>query len=141
MAANPCAQCGAHKAHPVHSKMHPQYHPHESSRTAWGDKPKSAVNARSAKTEAYYADVRRDAVGDAQGKPCEAVVDGVCVGYRTVARDIHEIVSRSQAGSLEAAVALGTMIVCRACHDWITEHPVEAGRLGLRRRRPNKQKE
>lgn len=47
--------------------------------------------------------------------------------------DVHEILARSAGGSiLDPANVLA---VCRACHDWIGDHPREALALGLRRSR------
>jgi hypothetical protein len=45
--------------------------------------------------------------------------------------DIHHILSRSQGGPLldEANV----LVVCRWCHIWIEEHPLEAIARGFKR--------
>lgn len=57
---------------------------------------------------------------------CWAVIEGVCTGY---AVDVHEIVTRARGGSITDPANCRT--VCRACHDWITDHPTEAAALGL----------
>lgn len=49
------------------------------------------------------------------------------------ADDLHEIVSRARGGSIvdpENVVPL-----CREHHRWVTEHPLEAEKLGLSRRK------
>jgi hypothetical protein len=99
------------------------------------DKKRKPINARSEKMEDYYEEVRRPAVEAIQGTPCEArISDEVPVVWKCdgIAVDIHEIVSRRQAGNLPLAVELGTMNVCRRCHNWITEHPKEAHEMGYR---------
>lgn len=91
--------------------------------------------AHSPKQQDYYDSVRIPDVEAIQGKPCEARVSDFielpvsqrCTGS---AVDIHEIVRRSQAGSLQVAVELGVMAVCRRCHNFITTHPREARDLG-----------
>jgi hypothetical protein len=99
------------------------------------DKKRKPINQRSEKMETYYEEVRRPAVAAIQGTPCEArISDEIPVVWKCdgIAVDIHEIVSRRQAGSLPLAVELGTMNVCRRCHNWITEHPKEAHEMGYR---------
>ena len=79
---------------------------------------------------------------------CDAVVgDGAChnrggnpLYWRNRAVDVHETLNRSQGGALipedlPADVDPSThfKVVCRSCHDWITEHPRLAHALGLHR--------
>ena len=98
-------------------------------------KRREQMAAHSDKQQRYYDDVRIPAVEAIQGTRCEARVSdliGVSARYLCtgVAVDIHEIVRRSQAGSLQSAVALGVMRVCRACHAFISENPRIARDLG-----------
>jgi 5-methylcytosine-specific restriction endonuclease McrA len=60
---------------------------------------------------------------------CQANLE-CCTGG---ACDVHEILARSAGGSIlddENVLAL-----CRACHDWIGNHPKEALAKGLRKSR------
>lgn len=131
-AGYPCAKCGRSVNALIHMRRTPGYHEYE---PPFVEKKRRPLNPRSEKMEEYYETVRRPAVAAIQGAPCEARVSDFvdvkweCDGY---AVDIHEIVSRSQAGSLPLAVELGTMNVCRKCHNWITEHPREARDMGFR---------
>lgn len=125
-----CAREGC--ARPQHHAVHsPSEWEHDFEKPVV-EKKRRPIAAHSPKMQQYYDEVRIPAVIEAQGKPCEAALRG-CTGYSV---DIHEIVSRKQAGSLPLAVELGTLKVCRNCHDWITNHPREARDLGysLRRR-------
>ena len=50
-----------------------------------------------------------------------------CLG---ISVDVHEVLARSAGGSI---LDLSNCItVCRSCHDWIGDHPIEAVALGLR---------
>jgi len=44
-------------------------------------------------------------------------------------QDIHEVVRRSQGGSILDPANLRAL--CRRCHAWVTEHPKEAEEEGL----------
>ena len=51
------------------------------------------------------------------------------------ADDLHEIVSRARGGSItDPANLIG---LCRTHHQWVTEHPIEAEKLGLSKRKEN----
>jgi 5-methylcytosine-specific restriction protein A len=43
-------------------------------------------------------------------------------------QDIHELKSRARGGSILDIENL--VAICRPCHNWITEHPVEAAQQG-----------
>jgi hypothetical protein len=45
------------------------------------------------------------------------------------ATDVHEILPRGRGGSIKEPTNL--LRVCRLCHEWIHEHPADAGVLGL----------
>lgn len=64
----------------------------------------------------------RPQVIDRAGGLCE--IDG-CSNLGT---DMHEILTRARGGS--ATDPVNILLVCRACHRWIHEHPAEALRLG-----------
>ena len=51
------------------------------------------------------------------------------------ADDAHEIVSRARGGSIMDPVNL--LPLCREHHRWVTEHPIEAEKLGLSKRKEN----
>lgn len=91
----------------------------------------AGLQPRSAAMSDYYSNSRVPEVEEAQGQPCGAAIAGVCRGKETPERDIHERVRRSAAGGLVQAAALGTVIVCRACHEYISTHPIQARALGL----------
>lgn len=128
------AGCGLVKNAGVHGGSAYE-HDFEDPRPRWQGKKRKSINPRSEKMQDYYDNVRIPAVEAIQGTPCEArISDQIPVVWECdgAAVDIHEIVSRSQAGSLPLAVELGTMNVCRKCHDWITQHPREAKAMGFR---------
>lgn len=88
------------------------------------DKRRAAMPAR--------AECRQLVIDRARGR-CEA-----CPIVRPGARarqgvDVHEILTRARAGDAIAAITdpANCLFVCRPCHDWITEHPIEAEQLGL----------
>lgn len=90
---------------------------------------------RSKKKEAEYR-LRRPLVARLlEEKPwCEACVkfaehDGLTTYKRNRSSDIHEIVRRSQGGSILDKENL--MAVCRPCHTRIGNHPQLAFDLGL----------
>lgn len=117
-----CAECGKPQHHAVHSPTEWQ---HDFVKPVV-EKKRKPLAPHSPRMQQYYDEVRIPAVAAMQGKPCEAGLEG-CTRF---AVDIHEIVSRRQAGNLPLAVELGTMNLCRRCHDWITNHPREARNLG-----------
>jgi 5-methylcytosine-specific restriction endonuclease McrA len=93
---------------------------------------------RSKKKEAEYR-LRRPLVERLlQERPwCEACPvfashDEVAVYQRNPGRDVHEIVRRSQGGSILDEENL--MVVCRPCHQRIGNHPQLAFDLGLAKR-------
>lgn len=45
------------------------------------------------------------------------------------ASDLHELLTRARGGSIVDPANI--VHVCRTCHTWITEHPVDAAKLGL----------
>lgn len=51
------------------------------------------------------------------------------------ADDVHEIVSRARGGSITDPANL--LPLCRTHHRWVTEHPIEAEKLGLSKRKEN----
>ncbi len=62
-----------------------------------------------------------------RGPGCEARL----VGCDGLAVDCHEVLRRSQGGSLTDPANL--MLLCRSCHRWVTEHPTGAAAAGLAR--------
>ena len=61
---------------------------------------------------------------------CEGQIDGVCTHWSV---DIHEILARSAGGSILDEANLKAL--CRACHQWVGDHPLQALEMGLRRSR------
>jgi hypothetical protein len=61
---------------------------------------------------------------------CEGRVAGVCTGTAT---DVHEILLRSQGGSVTDPA--NCLDLCRACHSYAHAHPAIACELGLIQRR------
>lgn len=62
---------------------------------------------------------------------CEAVLPGTCTGW---AVDVHEKLRRSQGGKIVGGDPEDYLVVCRACHDWITINPAKAVEMGLAKR-------
>lgn len=54
-----------------------------------------------------------------------------CVRCGRPADDAHEVLSRAQGGSITDPENI--VPLCRSDHDWVTEHPIEARKEGLRR--------
>lgn len=88
--------------------------------------PRAPIAPQSAKRRAL-APKRRTFVAEVlTARPtCEAKLDG-CTGRST---DVHELCRRSQGADLLAADEV--LALCRRCHSWVTEHPVEAVERGL----------
>jgi len=96
------------------------------------------VRHRSKKKEAEYR-LRRPLVERLLGERpwCEACPvfaqhDGVFTYTRNQSVDVHELVRRSQGGSILEESNL--MCVCRKCHTRIGNHPALAFDLGLAKR-------
>lgn len=93
------------------------------------------IRPRSKKMEAKYIDRRVFVAKILSERPyCEAcpkfaAYDGLKTYHRMASKDVHEIVRRSQGGSIldEANV----LAVCRKCHDRIGREPRLAIELGL----------
>lgn len=90
---------------------------------------------RSKKTEAKYKERRALVERLLKARPrCQACAplaafQGRPVYLQRESQDIHEIVRRSQGGSILDENNL--LAVCRTCHTWITENPWDAAHLGL----------
>lgn len=50
-------------------------------------------------------------------------------GCPNEAVDPHEIKSRARGGSITDPANIA--LLCRPCHRWVTEHPLEAAEIGL----------
>lgn len=93
------------------------------------------LNHRSKKTKAIYEERRPLVERLLQERPfCEACPvfaqhDGRTTYVRRASVDIHELVRRSQGGSILEESNL--MAVCRECHRRIGDHPALAISLGL----------
>lgn len=96
------------------------------------------LNQRSAKTKKVYEERRPLVQRLLQERPvCEAcrvfaVHDGKVTYVSNASVDIHEIVRRSQGGSILEEDNL--MAVCRPCHRRIGDYPALAFSLGLAKR-------
>lgn len=93
------------------------------------------LRKRSAKMEAKYVERRKLVVKVLSERPtCEACPvfakhDGLKTYRLSLSTDVHELVRRSQGGSIldEANV----LAVCRKCHNRIGQYPALAFDLGL----------
>jgi 5-methylcytosine-specific restriction endonuclease McrA len=93
------------------------------------------VRRRSARQEALYEQRRPFVERILAERPlCEACPvfareDGAATYIRYPSCDVHELVRRSQGGSI--LDDRNVLAVCRRCHDTIGKRPAEAERLGL----------
>jgi 5-methylcytosine-specific restriction endonuclease McrA len=98
-------------------------------------KRKTRIRQRSKKMEAKYVDRREFVVKILSTRPyCEACPkfakhDGLTTYNRFPSRDVHELVRRSQGGSI--LDEQNVLAVCRKCHDRIGREPRLAFDLGL----------
>ena len=58
-----------------------------------------------------------------------------CVNCGAPAEDLHELLSRARGGSISDPA--NCVPICRPCHTYATEHPIEAEKLGLSKRKEN----
>lgn len=58
-----------------------------------------------------------------------------CVNCGAPAEDLHELLSRARGGSISDPT--NCVPICRPCHTYATEHPIEAEKLGLSKRKGN----
>jgi hypothetical protein len=92
---------------------------------AWFIPRRSRVQARKpAKVDKGSQSRARTLVHARSGGHCEANIAGWC---RTGATDWHHRKARSLGGRWDAS---NGMHLCRACHAWITEHPLGAAKRG-----------
>ena len=63
----------------------------------------------------------------AEHPQCQAAIADVCTGASV---DVHELLARSAGGSILDED--NCRCVCRQCHEWIGDHPIEATARGLR---------
>lgn len=84
------------------------------------------LKPRSAKRARLYATERRPLVAQllADQPPCQRCLSAP-------ACDVHEIQTRARGGSLTDRENLA--LLCRTCHTWVTEHPMQATEEGLMR--------
>jgi len=101
-------------------------------------KPRKKLRPRSAKQEKVY-EKRRPLVAKllserqwCEACPVFAAHDGVVTYRRRRSTDVHELVRRSQGGSILDEA--NCMTVCRPCHRRIGEYPQLAFDLGLAKR-------
>lgn len=96
------------------------------------------LKPRSKKMEAKYVDRRAFVVKILSERPyCEACPkfaahDGLKTYHRFGSRDVHELVRRSQGGSI--LDENNVLAVCRKCHERIGREPNLAFELGLAKR-------
>jgi len=98
-------------------------------------KQKTALAKRSKKTEEIYVERRKLVQRVLKERPlCEACkifakYDGKVTYNHHLSRDLHEIIRRSQGGSILDESNI--LAVCRPCHVRITANPELAFDLGL----------
>ena len=63
----------------------------------------------------------------AERPECQAVIANVCDGQSV---DVHELLARSAGGSIVDDANVRAL--CRPCHTWVGDHPLEALARGLR---------
>jgi len=86
-------------------------------------KPISPRSPKRIKEEAIYSTQRKIFLGE---RPmCEAHLPGICTNHST---DVHHKMGRI--GELLLNI-IYWLSVCRACHDWIENHPKEAREKGF----------
>jgi len=88
-------------------------------------KPLAPRSKKRAKQESEYINKRK--IFMEEHPMCQANISGLCTMHST---DVHHIKGRSGELLLEVSEWLS---VCRACHQWIETHPVEATALGFRK--------
>jgi len=99
---------------------------------------RTPLKKRSKKTEEIYVERRKFVVRILRERPlCQACVafakhDGKATYNQHLSRDVHEIVRRSQGGSI--LDEQNVLAVCRPCHYRITNNPQLAFELGLAKR-------
>lgn len=94
-------------------------------------KRSSRIAPRSLKRQRVMVERRRLVAELLEANPvCQALIRGVCQGR---AVDVHERLTRARARDANAAILdrANCCTVCRACHDWIGTHPVQAQAMGL----------
>lgn len=105
-------------------------------------KQKTPLAKRSKKTEEKYVDRRKLVQKILKERPlCEACKvfakhDGKVTYNHHLSRDLHEIIRRSQGGSILDESNI--LAVCRPCHVRITANPKLAFDLGLAKQSWNK---
>lgn len=87
-------------------------------------KPLATRSLKRAKQERTYSRLRKDFL--TTRSLCEANLQRICTHKAT---DVHHIAGRS--GKLLNDTSKW-MAVCRSCHNWIEEHPVESTEKGYR---------
>ena len=88
-------------------------------------KPRKSIAPRSPKRQKQESKYNREARPFKEDNPhCKAGIPGKCTGMTT---DVHHMAGRVGEMLLYQPYWLP---VCRACHDWIEAHPIEAKELG-----------
>lgn len=87
-------------------------------------KPLAPRSKKRAKQESEYSNKRK--IFMSAHSMCQANISGLCTSTST---DIHHVKGRVGELLLDESY---WMSVCRACHQWIETHPVEATQLGYR---------
>jgi 5-methylcytosine-specific restriction endonuclease McrA len=104
-------------------------------RSATKAKPRKAIRKRSKKMSDTYVERRKLVEKVLQERPlCEACKifathDGKITFNHHLSRDLHEVIRRSQGGSILDEENI--LAVCRPCHTRITANPQLAFDLGL----------
>lgn len=86
--------------------------------------PLRKVSAKQAKINRTRSTIRKQ-LESLRGQLCQAHTPECQHWYS----DMHEIVPRGRGGS--ATDPDNILLVCRGCHRWIHDHPVEAKERGL----------
>ena len=90
---------------------------------------KKRIKFRSEKMERIYEKRQKLVARILADRPnCEAHCIAGCTGKSV---DVHERLARSLGGSIADGPADLYLSVCRPCHIWITDHPLEARQKGL----------
>jgi len=127
---DPCVICGERKNHNNHTGD-TWLHDFESSKRQGQRRRGSTVPQQSDRRKVAQREltpVKQQRVADHPN--CEAALEDICTRQSF---DADHVLPRGRSGSDEDLTEYENLrALCRACHDWLGEHPKEAANLGMR---------